>query len=166
MDVHLNPLQAAQATRLKLREAGLSPIPVNGKRPLIKGWQNLAGATVEDIAAWTQISDHLNTGALTARMPCVDIDILDADAADACEQLLCDRFGDTGSVIVRVGRPPKRAVPFQTAKPYDKISVSLVVPNGDTSQKIELLCDGQQVVVAGIHPDTQRPVRVARRCSR
>ena len=90
-------------------------------------------------------------------MPCVDIDILDADAADACEQLLRDRFGDTGSVIVRVGRPPKRAVPFQTAKPYDKISVSLIAPNGDTSQKIELLCDGQQVVVAGIHPDTQRP---------
>ena len=29
-------LEAAEATRLKLREQGHSPIPVNGKRPLIK----------------------------------------------------------------------------------------------------------------------------------
>ena len=34
-----------------------------------------------------------------------------------------------------------------------------MTPNGDTSQKIELLCEGQQVVVDGIHPDTGRPYK-------
>lgn len=107
---------------------------------------------------WTlSYPDHGNTGALTAYMPTCDIDILDQKAADACEQLVRNRFGDTGSLLVRIGRPPKRAVVFQTAKPFDKIAVSLVAPNGDAKQKIELLCKGQQVVVDGVHPDTHKP---------
>lgn len=155
MNIHL---QAAQATRLRLRETGFSPIPVNGKRPLITGWQKLAGATAEDIAGWNASHpDHTNTGALTARMPVCDLDILDPDAVAACEQLIRDRFGETGPVLVRIGNAPKRAIPFQTAKAYAKIAVNLIAPNGDTNQKIELLCDGQQVVVDGIHPDTHKP---------
>jgi hypothetical protein len=42
-------------------------------------------------------------------------------------------------------------------KPFPKISVNLIAPGGQTDEKIELLCDGQQVVVAGLHPDTRRP---------
>ena len=158
MSIHSNPLKQAEAVRLKLRDAGLAPIPVNGKIPLITGWQKLGGATVEDITSWTlSYPDHGNTGALTAHMPTCDIDILDQKAADACEQLVRNRFGDTGSLLVRIGLPPKRAVVFQTTKPFDKIAVSLVAPNGDAKQKIELLCKGQQVVVDGIHPDTHKP---------
>jgi hypothetical protein len=164
MNIHSNPLQTAHATRLRLRlrlrlrDAGFSPIPVNGKIPNFKGWQKLSGATAEEITSWNASRpDHTNTGALTARMPTCDIDILDADAADACEQLIRDRFGDTGCILVRVGKAPKRAIPFQTAKPYDKIAANLIAPNGDTKQKIELLCKGQQVVVDGIHPDTRKP---------
>ena len=148
-------LEAAEATRLKLREQGHSPIPVNGKRPLISGWQKLAGATPEDIAAWSvSKSDHTNTGVLTALAPVLDLDIKDADAAEAAERLVRERFGDSGKILIRIGNAPKRAIPFQTAKPFDKISVDLMAPNGDTSQKIELMCSGQQVVVDGIHPDT------------
>jgi hypothetical protein len=147
-----------EAVRLRLRERGHSPIPVNGKRPLIEGWQKLAGATAADIAAWSASkSDHANTGALTALMPTFDVDIKDQAAADAVEQLVRDRFGDCGKVLVRVGNAPNRAIFFQTAKTFNKLAVNLVAPNGDTDQKLELLCDGQQVVVDGIHPDTHRP---------
>ena len=131
---------------------------MKGKRPLIKEWQKLGGISAEEIsrltAAWI---DHTNSGVLTALAPVLDIDIKDAAAAEAAEQLVRDRFGETGKILVRIGSAPKRAIPFQTAKPFDKISVDLVAPNGDTSQKIELMCDGQQVVVDGIHPDTNKP---------
>jgi hypothetical protein len=147
-----------EAVRLRLRELGHSPIPVNGKRPLISGWQKLGGISAEELWRLTaEKPDHTNTGALTALMPVLDLDIKDPEAADAAEQLVRDRFSDTGKILVRIGMAPKRAIPFQTAKPYDKIAVNLVAPDGSTDQKIELLCDGQQVVVNGIHPDTGKP---------
>ena len=44
---------------------------------------------------------------------------------------------------------------FRTDQPFPKVAVSLTAPAG-SQHKIEFLCDGQQVAVAGIHPDTQR----------
>jgi hypothetical protein len=151
-------LEAAEATRLKLREQGHSPIPVKGKRPLIDDWQKLGNVSAAELSRPSADKpDHTNTGALTALMPVLDIDIKNAEAAEAAEHLVRCRFGDTGKILTRVGSAPKRAIPFQTAKTFKKIAVDLVAPNGDTSQKIELLCEGQQVVVDGIHPDTGRP---------
>lgn len=151
-------LEAAEATRLKLREQGYSPIPVNGKRPLFNDWQKLSGISAEELSRLTaEKFDHTNTGALTALMPVLDIDIKDPAAAEAAEHLVRDRFGDTGKILIRIGSAPKRAIPFQTAKTFKKIAVDVIAPNGDTSQKIELMCDGQQVVVDGIHPDTGKP---------
>jgi hypothetical protein len=153
-----NLLEAAEAIRLKLREQGHSPIPVNGKRPLIDGWQKLGGASAERLSRLTaDYPDHLNTGALTALMPVLDLDILDPAAADAAERLVRERFGDTGRILIRIGSAPKRAIPFQTAKTFKKIQVVLVAPIGAPGQKIELLCEGQQLVVAGTHPDTLKP---------
>jgi hypothetical protein len=58
-----------------------------------------------------------------------------------------------------IGKPPKRAIPFRTEEPFKKIVVNLIAPDGSEGQKIEFLADGEQVVVAGIHPDTQQPYR-------
>src|SRR5262249_52447529 len=116
-------LEAAEATRLKLREQGHSPIPVNGKRPLITGWEKLAGISSEEISRLTaKHFDHTNTGALTALMPVLDIDIKDFAAAEAAERLVRERFGDTGKILTRIGSAPKRAIPFQTAKTFKKIA--------------------------------------------
>src|SRR6266436_3137049 len=41
--------------------------------------------------------------------------------------------------------------------PLKKISGNLIAPKGGTDQKIELLADGQQVVVFGTHPNTDKP---------
>ena len=80
-------LEAAEATRLKLREQGHSPIPVKGKRPLIEGWQKLGNISAEEISRLTvEKPDHTNTGVLTALVPVLDIDIKDAAAAEAVEQ--------------------------------------------------------------------------------
>jgi hypothetical protein len=151
-------LEGAGALRLRLRALGHSPIPVDGKRPLISDWQKLGGISAEELTRLTdRYPSHTNTGVLTARMPVLDIDIKNQSAAEAIEQLVRDRFADIGRLLVRVGKAPKRAIPFQTAKPYPKISVNLVSPDGGTDQKIELLCNGQQIVVNGIHPETQKP---------
>src|SRR5262249_51572884 len=38
-----------------------------------------------------------------------------------------------------------------------KITVNLVAANGSTGEKLEFMCRGQQVVAAGIHPETGNP---------
>ena len=58
---------------------------------------------------------------------------------------------------MRIGKAPKRAVLFRTDVPFKKLTLALVAPDGDTRQKIEILGDGQQVVVHGIHPETEKP---------
>src|SRR5262249_5930725 len=81
------------------------------------------------------------------------------DAAEAVEQLVRDRFGDLGRVLSRVGRPPRRAFPFRTDIPFPKIKClfgELDTPEKDC-EKLEFLCDGQQLVVDGIHPETRQP---------
>ena len=74
------------------------------------------------------------------------------------EALARDRYEEHGVFPVRIGNAPKRAIPFKTDVPFPKINAILIAPNG-SEQKIEFLCDGQQAVVHGIHPDTHAPYR-------
>jgi hypothetical protein len=151
--------------RLQLLGAGFEPIPVNGKAAVMNGWQH-GGVSPEQIRVWEQprpkgYGDARNTGILTRLTPTLDLDILTPEAAAAAEQLVRDRFGEDGAVIlVRFGRAPKRAIPFRTAKPFPAIKAHLLAAHeGDGTrpgQHIELLGDGQQIVVDGIHPDTKQ----------
>ena len=149
---------AVTAIRQQLLRHGYSPLPLNGKAPTPKGWQQKLETNPAEIDLWgTMWPNAVNTGILCRFTPCLDIDILDADAAAAVEQLVRERFEDGGYVLTRIGKAPKRAIPFRTQEPFAKIAVSLLAPNGDTSQKLEFLSDGQQVVVDGIHPDINKP---------
>ena len=57
-----------------------------------------------------------------------------------------------------IGLPPKRAFLFRTNAPFRKLSVTFVArEEGGKEDKLEFLGDGQQVIVHGIHPDTQKP---------
>jgi hypothetical protein len=59
---------------------------------------------------------------------------------------------------VRIGKPPKRAIPFRTEAPFPKITAALTRPGFEgLGEKLELLCDRQQLVVHGIHPQTTKP---------
>ena len=91
---------------------------------------------------------------LCGTAPTLDIDILDAEAVDAAVALVQERFGGCGKILLRYGRRPKVAIPFQTDTPFKKIQAELVAPDGSTDQKIEFLAMGQQVVVHGVHPVT------------
>jgi len=144
--------------RKQLRVAGFAPIPVNGKIPPIDKWQTKTETNDGEIDIWAKTFPHAkSTGLLTRKMPTLDVDIKCPDAAAAVEALVRERFEDHGAILVRFGNAPKRAIPFRTDTPFKKITVNLIAPDGDETQKLELLADGQQVVGFGIHKDTGKP---------
>jgi putative DNA primase/helicase len=150
--------------RLALLKGDYDPIPLRGKNPGLMekwAWQKIGHANAEQVDLWAKsFPDATNTGALTLRMPTFDIDIEDADAAEAVEMLVLDRFGDHGHVLTRIGKPPKRAIPFRGVTPFAKITHKVIRADG-VEERFEFLSDGQQLVVHGIHPDTRRPYRWA-----
>jgi AAA domain/Bifunctional DNA primase/polymerase, N-terminal len=143
---------------MTLHKNRYSPIPVAGKRPPFEKWQQRFETNPAEIDLWSKTWPRAsNTGILCRLTPCLDIDVLDPDAARAVEELVRERFEDGGYVLVRTGKPPKRAIPFRTQEPFRKILVPLLAPNGDTAQKLEFLGDGQQIVVDGEHPEINKP---------
>jgi AAA domain/Bifunctional DNA primase/polymerase, N-terminal len=150
-------MNAITDQRLALYRNDYAPLPINGKIPPIEGWSKLA-ANSDTITLWeTMYAGAESTGILTRTTPALDLDLLDADAGDTVSALFCDHFGGRGKVLMRFGRAPKRAILFRTSTPFKKITVNLIAANGDATQKIEVLAEGQQVVVAGVHVDTRKP---------
>ena len=147
-------LDRVTATRKSLLAAGYNLTPTNGKRPFLDGWQNIQ-TTEAEIERWArEYPDALNTGLQTRNTPGVDIDVLDKAVAEELQNLLWLMIGDNGQALVRYGRRPKRAVLFQTNEPFDKLSTPFFIsPNGD-AHRVEVLCDGQQFIAHGTHPDT------------
>lgn len=143
--------------RLSLQAAGFDPVPALGKDTLLKGWNK--PHSNEEVAAWGVLYPNWNnTGIQTAKTPAFDIDIVDPEAANAVEEAFREWFDGRGRLLVRFGRAPKRAIPFKTAHPFRKIRVDFTAPNG-AKHHVEVLGDGQQVIIDGMHPDTQQPYR-------
>jgi len=146
--------------RRRLHAAGFMPLPLIGKKCLIEGWSDHQDTNAGEIEVWAKLYPTAdNTGILCRDVPTLDIDILNVEAAEAVEDLVRDRFEGGGHVLIRIGKPPKRAIPFRCAAPFKKIAISLVAPNTGGGQKLEFLGDGQQVAVAGVHPDTGQAYR-------
>jgi hypothetical protein len=144
------------AVRLALRNAGYVPIPITGKIPPMPRWQKL-DPTPDDISGWAaRFPDAQSTGVLTRWSPAIDIDIMDHDAAADVEMLLRDHLAERGRFMVRFGQAPKRCILLRTDQPFKKIVVNLIAADGRTD-KIEILGEGQQIVVYGIHKDTGKP---------
>jgi RecA-family ATPase len=155
--------------RLQLVRGGYVPIPLYGKTPPVYGknnshkgmsnWQSTANVTQPMIEMWGRTwPDAGNTGVLTQGVPTLDLDLLNEEAVCALEEHVRGCHEEHGYVLSRIGKPPKRAIPFRTDEPFDKIVANVIAPNG-TAEKIEFLGNGQQFVVSGIHPDTQQPYR-------
>lgn len=138
--------------RLALKAAGFSPIPCKDKAPLLSGWQNKLDISDAEMRLWP----GANTGMLTKFNTASDIDITDPEAADAVEREFRDWFDGRGTIPARFGNGAKRALVFRTQKPFAKFSVRFRDLAGNP-QKIEILCDGQQLIAHGTHPDTGKP---------
>ncbi len=59
--------------------------------------------------------------------------------------------------MVRFGQPPKRAILFRTETSFGKISTPVFTSPTQQRNRVEVLCDGQQIVVLGTHPGTGKP---------
>jgi hypothetical protein len=146
------------ALRLALRRNGFHPLPLEGKVPYIKNWQQKFLITNDaEIHFWSKVY-HLaaNTGLLSKFAPGLDIDILIEAAAIAVEMLAREHFEERGDIHVRIGLPPKRLLLLRTDEPFEKLFYVFRAPDG-SEHKIEVLSNGQQYVVDGIHPDTGKP---------
>ncbi|HEY2243484.1 MAG TPA: AAA family ATPase [Xanthobacteraceae bacterium] len=144
--------------RRRLVSAGFQPIPLTGKRPAMDQWSKKTETNFTEIGLWEKVYPwSTNTGILTQRTPTLDIDILDDEPAAAVEALAREMFEERGYFLVRFGKRPKRAIICRTDQPFKKVATSLLAPDGKTDQKVEVLADGQQVVVFGTHPETLKP---------
>jgi hypothetical protein len=144
--------------RARLAQNNFVPTPVNGKAAVMEGWQKRTEASEGDLETWARLYPYArNTGILCAYTPTLDVDILDERAVDAAVELVREKYGDRGKLLLRYGLRPKVAIPFRTDTPFAKIKVLLTAPDGTVGQKLEFLCRDQQVVVHGIHPDTREP---------
>jgi len=93
-----------------------------------------------------------STGLLTRKTPTLDVDIKNPDAATAVEALVVN----ASRIMVLFWcalASPQTAIPFRTDAPFRRSPLTLIAPDGDETQKIELLADGQQVV--RVRPSTR-----------
>jgi hypothetical protein len=107
------------ATVLEVRQAlvdhGFVPIPLIGKAPPFKSWQNVVNVSRAMLEGWGRNYPRAsNTGILTKFTPTLDADILNELAAIAVEELVRERFEERGYILPRIGNAPKRAIPFRT----------------------------------------------------
>ena len=102
------------ALRLQLRHAGYFPIPIEGKAPAMKGWQNKHDTTEEEIVLWEK-SWHFatNTGILTKFVPTLDVDITDEEAACAVEDLVRRLYEEKAICWCAQAEPPSELFPFE-----------------------------------------------------
>ena len=149
-------MSATVELRRRLMLTGYSPIPCDGKIPVLKEWEKKTETNVDEIGLWGQLyPSATNTGILTRLTP-ASTSTSPTDSAEAIEELARERLEERGYFLVRIGKAPKCAVLLRTDKPFPKIVRNLTAPNGG-EHKLEILCDGQQVIAFGEHPGTGQP---------
>src|SRR5262245_4813984 len=143
----------AEAQRLQLLANGYVPVPCNGKIPTIAAWQN-GRPSKDEIRQWTKFCPKaMNTGITTAYVPTCDIDVTNVGIANEIQATIEGLIG-ADPLLIRFGRRPKRSILFKTALPFEKAQTGDWIDQDGVAHHVEILCDGQQTVVFGVHPDT------------
>ena len=135
------------------------PIPVvkKAKRPAISEWSTI------NYCANPGLLDRLcrdypdaSTGIVLGQVCAADTDVLDKKTASTIKALIKSRLGDAPC---RVGKAPKSALFFCVEGPtFSKLATRLYEIDHKKAQ-VEFLCSGQQAVVFGDHPETDKPYR-------
>lgn len=139
----------------RLVALGFEPIPVDGKRPIPRRWQE--GFAVSQ---WVETHPDANVGLLARSTPAVDVDVRGPDLATAIRGMVDDALGEAP---IRIGQAPKCLMPFRLAgPPFKKLKISWR-GLGDQHHEpakppaVEVLADGQMWVALGTHPGTGKP---------
>jgi len=155
--------------RSRLFKNGYRPVPVTspkqdasgrqkgGKAVLLPNWPSVCRvASPSEVCSWaTKYPQWSNTGLLCGNLVGIDIDVNDAELADAIEVLSRKQLGQ--DALCRVGQIPKRLLVYRTREPFSKqVTDEFTLPSGKKAQ-IEILGEGQQFVGFGDHPSTGAP---------
>jgi len=136
-----------------LRGLGYPVIPVLGKIPVLKDWQNQPDAAL----VFENFKDH-NLGVICGgqtKIVAIDIDVYDEDVV----KILTDKvIDDLGFAPQRIGRAPKTLFVFRCSE-IQKKRKTAVFDIGGKDCAVEILGDGQQFVASGVHPDTRKKYR-------
>ena len=125
---------------------GFSPIPLDGKKPCIRNWTNFVmEKDDEERQAFIEKYKTKNIGFRTGHLVAIDNDNDDPIEARRVRQVVFDICGQTP--FIRQGRAPREVYLYRTSVPQTKMQAG----------GVEILGLGQQVVIHGIHPDTQEP---------
>jgi len=133
-----------------LRKGGWSPIPVRGKIPVLREWQQYNSRLPDDaelakmIAACGRCGVGLAIGPWTV---VIDIDVMDGGVASEVRALADGILGETP--LVRQGRAPKVAM-FYKCPAGEPVKPTRL-------KGLDIYCGSGQVVAYGIHPDTKQP---------
>lgn len=139
-------------SKVKPESAGKAPGKKNAQgRWVGYGWQadECSPADAEEMDA-----HGANIGLKAGKYPGVDIDCTDEAIALMIEQLALKHLGDAP---VRIGQAPKRLLMYRTDEPFGRMRLWFRV--AEKQHLIEVLGEGQQYVVAGVHPRTHKPYR-------
>lgn len=131
------------------------PIKLGTKYPAgLSDWEN-TDATPEHLQFWLNNGfSEGGVGVLCREFPAVDIDVEDERAAQFIQQLAHDFLGSTP---VRIGNAPKRLLLYRTDEPFTKMATAKYVTDTGEAMRVEVMGEGQQVVLQAVHPDTGRP---------
>lgn len=116
-------------------------------------WQDYT-PTQGDIERWDR--SNANIGLKAGRYPALDIDVVNEGLSNIIGSMAKKALGNAP---VRVGRWPKQLFMYRTDEPIGRMRLRFKDGKG-VEQLVELLGDGQQYVVGGIHPVTREPYRL------
>jgi putative DNA primase/helicase len=106
--------------------------------------------TIEDVRQWSV--DGASIGLRADYRPAVDIDCAEPGLAQIIEDYA---QAELGAAPCRVGRAPKRLLMYRCDEPFGRMRLWIKTATGD--HLVEVLGQGQQFLVHGIHPGTARP---------
>jgi Bifunctional DNA primase/polymerase, N-terminal len=146
------PKEEVTSIRLRLRDAGYTPVPAEGKACRLPGWNRLVGTRLSDdaITGWEKKPAWSNTGILCGAVRVIDIDIDEPERASEVALLAESILGAIPPA--RVGRAPRMALFVRSDDPLRR-TLKVAGRRGT----VEFLGHGSQVIVDGIHPSTNMP---------
>ncbi len=141
----------------QLLDNGYSPLPVKDgqKIPAVGNWTHIDYEKTPGLLdEYCKKFPTASTGLLLGNTCVIDIDVLDPKVAANCKNIV---IRELGGAPCRYGNHPKHAHFFGVEGPsFKKLATKTFLVNGQKAQ-VEILCEGQQVVVFGTHPKTRKP---------
>lgn len=150
-------MTSAYVTRaLELAKAGLTPIPLNGKRPVLDGWQKLRGVTAEQIAEWDSKGLWQNIG-LVCGEASKNLVVIDFDGLVGYDLFKAQFPALVDTCTIATGSGKGMHVYFRVELLPDSGKVMDIATDGGELINVEWKSNGTQVVIPpSVHPDTQQ----------